>query len=353
LVYGIPKQLIASWIEQEQVQFLLDGLDEVAASARIGCINAINNYRQAHLVPLVVCSRSQEYESQPARLILPVAVEIQPQEPAQIWDVLKRAGRSLAAVRAALHSNAILNDLLTTPLMLNVVILTYHDKTMQELPQSGSPKEQQREIFEQYIQHMLQRYQQYRTFSLEQTVCSLVWLAQHMQQRHLSEFHLESLQGDWLSTRRTRVTYRLIGGLIAGLVGALAIGLLGRLIFGLVVRLVLGPVFVMIGGLVGGLLSVSSTKNVRLKPNQKTHTSGWNALRLGLLFFLVFGMVGGLFSGLISGLVFGLVSGLIDGFTTAALLFEEKGIESAYSQIFSATSDRIGNVLQLALNEQL
>ena len=39
--------------------------------------------------------------------------------------------------------------------------------------------------------------------------------------------------------------------------------------------------------------------------------------------------------------------------TTAALLFEEKGIESAYSQIFSATSDRIGNVLQLALNEQL
>ena len=32
--------------------------------------------------------------------------------------------------------------------------------------------------------------------------------------------------------------------------------------------------------------------------------------------------------------------------------FEEKGIESAYSQVFSATSDRIGNVLQLALNEQ-
>jgi hypothetical protein len=48
-----------------------------------------------------------------------------------------------------------------------------------------------------------------------------------------------------------------------------------------------------------------------------------------------------------------LLHGLLGEFTTAALLFEEKGIESAYSQIFSATSDRIGNVLQLALNEQL
>src|SRR6266567_3108016 len=77
LVYGISKQLSAAWIAQERVQFLLDGLDEVGASARTGCIQAINTYRQAHLVPLVVCSRSQEYESQPAHLILPGAVEIQ------------------------------------------------------------------------------------------------------------------------------------------------------------------------------------------------------------------------------------------------------------------------------------
>jgi hypothetical protein len=64
---------------------------------------------------------------------------------------------------------------------------------------------------------------------------------------------------------------------------------------------------------------------------------------------LLFVLLGGLLSGLSDGLLAGLGAGL----TTAALLFEEKGIESAYSQIFSATSDRIGNVLQLALNEQL
>jgi len=293
LVYGIPKHLSSAWIAQEQVQFLLDGLDEVGTSARTGCIEAINTYRRAHLVPLVVCSRSQEYEAQPAHLILPGAVEIQPLEPAQVSKVLEQAGKSLASVQAALRSNAILSDLLTTPLMLSIAILTYRDKTVKELPQSGSPKDQQRQIFEQYVQHMLKRYQQRRSFSLAQTSYSLVWLAQQMQQRHLTEFHLESLQADWLSTRRARIAYRLVGGPVGALVGALFFGLGG--------------------GLVGGLSGVPLTKNVRLKPNQGIHTSGWNALRLGLLFFLFFGLVCGLVCGLVGGLVVGLAGGLRNG----------------------------------------
>jgi hypothetical protein len=288
LVYGIPKQLSTAWIALEQVQFLLDGLDEMEASARTACIEAINTYRQAHLAPLVVCSRSQEYESQPARLILPGAVEIQPLEPVQISQVLKQAGKSLAAVRVALRSNAILNDLLTSPLMLNVVILTYRDKTANELPQSGSPKEQQRQIFEQYVQHMLQRYQQQRTFSLAQTTSSLVWLAQQMQQRHLTEFHLESLQADWLSTRRTRITYRPLFGLLFGLVGGLFFGLLWGLDFGLT--------------------------DIQLA---EKFTWSWKKSRKrlggGLLLGLGFGLTVGVGVGLLRGLGGGLVGGLSQG----------------------------------------
>jgi len=105
LVYGIPKRFMAAWIAQDQVMFLLDSLDEMQDSARAACIDAINTYRQAHLVPLVVCSRSQEYEAQPVHLILPAAVEIQPLEAAQIAKYLKQAGKPLAAVRAALCRN--------------------------------------------------------------------------------------------------------------------------------------------------------------------------------------------------------------------------------------------------------
>ena len=345
LVYGIPKRHMAAWIEQEQMQFLLDGLDEMGTSARTACIETINSYRQGHLAPLVVCSRSEEYVSQPTRLLLPGSVEIQPLEPAQILQALKQAGTSLAVVRAALRSNAILSDLLTTPLMLSIVILTYRDKTAKELPQSGSPKEQQREIFEQYVQRMLQRYQQQRSFSLTQTTSSLVWLAQQMQQRHLTEFHLESLQADWLSTTRAE-TYQGVFVLGVWLVFGLIFGLGGGLVFGLGTWLLSGLfgglVFVLLSGLFGGLLSVGLVfglifgldgGQINIKPVEKFVWS-WEGsgkepgglvgglvggLFLGLYFGLVYGLFVGLLVGLLVGLFLGLFLGLSGTPTTAAL----------------------------------
>ncbi len=43
-----------------------------------------------------------------------------------------------------------------------------------------------------------------------------------MQQRCLTEFQLESLQADWLSTRRAQIIYGLIGGLVFGLIFGLS-----------------------------------------------------------------------------------------------------------------------------------
>lgn len=403
-IYGISKDFSAALIAQEQVQFLLDGLDEMEEDARPVCIEAINTYRQVHLVPLVVCSRSQEYASQPARLILPAAVEIRQHTSAQVSQVLRQAGKPLAAVRAALRSNPVLGEMLTTPLLLNVVILTYRDATAQELPQTGSQLEQQRAIFERYVQQMLKRYQKRRSFSDAQTMFSLVWLAQQMQQRHLTEFHLESLQANWLNTRRARIIYRQGGGLLVGLLSGLGGGLLGGLLVGLLgkvlnwlgVRLLLGLLgwlgigllfglgigllfglgggqsdiesteklfwswkncgkgllfglggglsiglffrmggelldglaFGLVSGLVGGLLNgltgTTLTKDIHLKPGQRIHASGWNALYLGLIFFLTVGLLGGLggglFDGLFDGLIIGLGCGLFGGLLAWLLL---------------------------------
>lgn len=80
-------------------------------------------------------------------------------------------------------------------------------------------------------------------------------------------------------------------------------------------------------GLFGGLSDTPLASNVRLKPNQGIHTSGWNALRLGFAFFLFSGLLGGLFfellygrtfedlpsRWLLGGLFFGLLGGLLGG----------------------------------------
>ena len=49
---------------REQVLPLVDGLDEVAAEHKSACVEAINAFhRQYGQLPLVVCSRTNEYES--------------------------------------------------------------------------------------------------------------------------------------------------------------------------------------------------------------------------------------------------------------------------------------------------
>ncbi len=86
LVYTIPRQLGRAWIEQNQLLFLLDGLDEVTASARASCVDAINIYRGEHFIPLVICSRSREYLSLPRHLRVPLAVKVQALTPEHVND---------------------------------------------------------------------------------------------------------------------------------------------------------------------------------------------------------------------------------------------------------------------------
>jgi len=219
LVYQVPSRLVQAWLEHDQWLLLLDGLDEVEVSARSACIQAINtSYRGEHFVPLVVCSRSREYTAQEVRLALPGAVVVQPLQKQEIVDYLKRVGKPMMAVRAALRTNPILQQLITTPLMLNVIILAYRDKTAKDLPQLGTLEEQQQQIFERYVERMLEQRAVMGKFSPQQTRKWLIWLAQHMKQHQLTDFYLERLQPEWLPTQRSRIVYRLLVGLLVGLV---------------------------------------------------------------------------------------------------------------------------------------
>lgn len=218
LVYSVPARLGQAWLEQDQWLLLLDGLDEVEESAHAACIEAINTYRGAHFVPLVVCSRSRAYLAQEARLALPSAVEVQPLQEQQVFDYLKRVGKQMEAVHAALHSHPILRQLISTPLMLSVVTLTYRDKAVEDLPKLGTATEQQQQIFERYVERVLAQRATKGHFTPQQTRQWLTWLAQRMQQYSLTEFYLEWLQPTWLPTKRSQSFHRVLSVLLFGLV---------------------------------------------------------------------------------------------------------------------------------------
>jgi len=428
LVYTIPHRVSQTLIEQELLLFLLDGLDEMESSAQSDCIEAINAYRDRaeHVVPIVVCSRSQEYLAQKERLRVPVAIEVRPLTPVQIDGYLKGVGKPLASVRVALQSNVALRDLVSTPLMLSVVMLAYRGKSVKNLPQLGSAEEQQHQVFEHYVTQMLEQRARKWHYASQQTRKWLIWLAEQMKQHQLTEFYLERLQPSWLPTKRSRTLYSVFCGLIflglttglfgmllgtllrglnGGLIGALFLVLVGMPVGGLlgnkggrvdrvirpaemlkwswknakpwlVIGLIFGPaigllselVFRLRGGLIsvlifalvlaiglaliGGLSGEQINEDMRAHPNQGTRSSGWNALRIGLISVLVGapagGFIGGPISALVVGLSFGLLGGLVFGGTAYLahyalrfLLWRTGAMPWRYVRFLEETTERI------------
>lgn len=246
--YQVQRTLASGWLLADRLLPLFDGLDEMPEEARSACIDAINTYRQDHPLPIVVSTRSAEHLSQERKLQLQSAVEVQPLTTQQVQHYLAAGKRSLEAVRAVLSHNPILQELLTTPLLLSVVIFAYRGKAKKDLPQLGTAEEQQRQVFSYYVQRMLERPVTRGRFTPEQTRRWLTWLAQQMQQHQLTEFYIERLQLTWLPTLQARKRFpwlnRLLvalpSGLLGGLLGGLLLGRVGGLYFGLCIGLLFG-----------------------------------------------------------------------------------------------------------------
>ncbi|HEU5377131.1 MAG TPA: NACHT domain-containing protein [Ktedonobacteraceae bacterium] len=198
--YGIGPDLTQRAIEEDRLIFLLDGFDEVEGSARSNCIQEIIAYRKKQLIPIVLCSRKEEFEEHKGQLKLPLMVEVQPLTSQQVDEYLTIEGTSLATLRSVLQSNNVLRGLLTTPLMLGVAMQTYSNTQVKEFPQQGSAEQQQRQVFDHYVTRALETHstRSWR-YTSDQTRTWLIWLAKQMQQRGFTEFYVEQLQFSWVS----------------------------------------------------------------------------------------------------------------------------------------------------------
>src|SRR5205807_2416544 len=146
---------------------------------------------------------------------------------------LEDAGASLAALRTALKHNATLAELATTPLMLQVLIVTYGETVPWELPQKR--KDLQRQIWKEYIECMVAQKGDVRRYPLDPTISWLSWLARQMRQRNQTIFSLEGLQPDILPEQyinHYQWGVHLLVGSLFGLAYGLLGGAFGELAFG-------------------------------------------------------------------------------------------------------------------------
>ncbi len=347
--YQVPRKLAQGWIESDQVLPLLDGFDEVTPAARAACLNAINFYRKEHgLLPAVICSRSADYLAQTTPMQLSTAVMVESLTAQQVDDYLASGGEPLWALRVALHQDAELRELTTTPLMLSILTLTYHGMPVEDLLRTASPMARQRQVFERYVERMLQRRGADTRYTPQQTTHWLSWLARQLAQHSQTVFYIERIQPHWLSESRSPRRYpRYAAGLIFGLIGSLGLGPAAWLLFtnlflessGVEPSLGLSVGFILLFGLVSGSLFGLLNGFLYEQEMERRPARGmrwwWkrtrrrivkrvlNGLLIGLLFGVPYGLalgqrLGGGFSwmlpvGVIIGLLGGLGFGLIDG----------------------------------------
>lgn len=229
--YQIPEKIARPWVENDELLLLLDGLDEVNAGSRDDCVQALNAFCQEHLVPIAICSRSEEYEALTVSLKLHGAVLLQPLTPVQIDEYLEGAGTELLAVRRTLQHDVVLQEFARTPLMLSIMTLAYQGMSLEDLESLGSVDAHREHLFACYVQRMFERRAAERRFPPEQTVQWLVWLARRLSEQAQTIFLIEGLQPDWLEARRERRLYAVMTmlsvGLLMGLPGGLLLAVIG------------------------------------------------------------------------------------------------------------------------------
>jgi hypothetical protein len=120
-------------------------------------VKAINAFHQEHgLVRFAVCCRTEEYKLTARLLQVQAAVEFQPPTPEQVSNYLAAAGDALVGVQAVLKADETLRQFLQSPLVLNIVALTYRHRSADALRVTGMPEQRLALLFNAYIKRMLE-----------------------------------------------------------------------------------------------------------------------------------------------------------------------------------------------------
>ncbi len=207
--YEAPTAIAEPWLAQDDFMLLLDGLDEVDHTERVGCVSAINRFLGEHQMPMVVCSRKTEYLELAARLRLAMAVEIMPLGPDQINAYIHTAQLDQSGLPALIESNEQLRDLASAPLMLHMMMVGAERLPALTLSPGTPDSDWQPKLFGTYVDAMFHRRSKRTPYTPQQTVTWLSWLARQMMTQGQPVFLMERMQPALLPNRRQQLLYHI------------------------------------------------------------------------------------------------------------------------------------------------
>ncbi|BCL79632.1 TIR domain-containing protein [Ktedonobacteria bacterium brp13] len=324
--YQVPQNIGRAWVEAHQIFPLLDGLDEVAESARVACVQAITAYAQRDLdhAPLILCCRTEEYQALSIPPPIYYAIMLLPFTDEQMEAYLSSVSGPIDALRQALREDQDLFELAHRPLMLSIFTQAYHGDTSVDLPVADPQQDYPHALFGHYVKHMLKRRAPVQQATEEQMYRWLAYFATQLYRQQQTMFAIEELQPIWLPERFRLwyrwcmpVVYALAFGLIFGPVFGISFGFVYGLIAGSVSRLLFGVIFGLIVGLIGGLIGglvfgVTFKHHQTIQPAEITIWS-WSSAREGVRVWALGGLAVGAVAGLAGGILAGLAGGIVVG----------------------------------------
>ncbi|WP_201388810.1 NACHT domain-containing NTPase [Ktedonobacter sp. SOSP1-52] len=296
--YGIEQNIAHIWVKKGNFIPLLDGLDRVNESCREKCVHAINDFYSQYQQGLVVSCQTNAYQHLSARttyLELRRAVVVQPLTTMQVERYLEHLGEQATAILSMLRNDPTLHDLLQSPLILDVVTQTFASQPVQIRQVLRDAQEWQKEIFEAYVERMLeasdtnqplleaetsrrrarQHHKRKPLYSSGQTKQWLKWLDQQLIQHNQTELYIEYLQFDWLPENISRFTLCWKSTVLFGIS-------LGIIIFLFNLAIMTPLVFIFPHGTSIGSLTISDI----------TTLAGWSGVLIagGIATFLFYGI---------------------------------------------------------------
>lgn len=228
--YQVPRRIGRAWVQAGGVLLpLLDGLDEVRASEREACVDAINIFRRDYgLDGIAICSRTAEYRMLTTRLQLQGAVQIQPLTTDQIRAYLANLPATLTHLPDLIEAHPALQELVQSPLMLTIMTLAYQESSAQTAT-TLDIQQQQAQLLATYVEQMIKRRYVAHHYPSSQIVHWLGWVANNLVQHDQNVFLIERMRPSWFPTAGYQRLYRFCEGagvgVIAGIGTALVYGL--------------------------------------------------------------------------------------------------------------------------------
>lgn len=194
---GVGSKLAATWIEDQKVLLLLDGLDEVRLELQPICVRAINQFMSSETRSraIVVCSRYEEYQQYPEKLNLNGAIYLRELSDQQIKQYLQEVDR--AALWELLSTDKVLLELVRQPLLLIITLVAYREELAEQWRALSTVQELRTFLLSTYVELMLARPLISRVYEKEptsrQTIHFLSYLAKTLNAEEKTEFLIEQI----------------------------------------------------------------------------------------------------------------------------------------------------------------